>query len=264
MGYGGLINKVIDPFGVGDTAAPQPANPKSVGRDFASLLQAYTNAQPSIYGSEQTYKPQYAALDVNTIGAALPAIAQWFSSANSGARTANVGDVNALGPGAAAGVSGVYNAANPDSAALLKKLTESATSGLQAGSQLAPQDVYNATQPVQADYAQRGLFNSDAARLAQALGLATQGQGLLNQRQQFAQQTYGQNAAVNQFQTPLSLGLTQGESQAPGLATAVAGGAGPTIISPASTYDMFNTAYNARTASNIAGANNAAASANSY
>ena len=182
-----------------------------------------------------------------------------FADANRYSRTANVGDATALGPAAGAAVRGVYDSVNPESAGLLSRLTQSANTGLDAGGKLLPEDINRITAATRADWSSRGLGASDPAMLAEAVNGATAGENVRNQRQSFASSIYDRNSAVNTFLTPQALNLTQGESQTPlfaqGLATS-----GASIVNPAAAYDMFNTAYNARSAANISKANNNAAS----
>lgn len=263
MGYGGLLNTVADPFGIGSTDAPHPANPSAVGNDFRALLTQYINAQPQLLQTAQTYQPGYAALGTNTLNQVMPGAENAIGGANTFSRSADVGDYTNLGPAAGAAVGSVYNSLNPASGALLGKLTTTATQGLNAGSKLLPADMTRITSGVRSNWASRGLGASDPAQLDEAVNLATAGEGLRTSRQNFAQGVYGDNANVNATLMPAVNGLLTGQSAAPALGQTIAAGASANGVNPSAVYDMFNTAYNARTASNIAGANNAAAN-NSY
>lgn len=239
MGYGGIVNDIADPFGLGNTSGPGVPNAGKVGNNYLNLIQGFSQGQPTIFGAEATYKPQYTALDLSQLATAMPSIAAMFS--------------NAL-PSATATVTG----ANPGQAGLLNTLTQSATDQLNAGSNLDPQLTRLFQQSTRGAQAARGLGYGPSDVFNESLGLTEFGNTLRQQREQFAGSVAGMN---NAYETQPTLQLLT-NMMSPALS--VSQGSGPTVIPPSQSYDTFNTAYNARAAANIDAANNAAAANNSY
>jgi hypothetical protein len=265
MGYGGVINTIADPFGIGNTGSPATPNPRRVGSDYSSLIAAYLASQPAIFASESMFKPQYTALDLNNLSTVLnggngaPGVVDDMIGANSRMRTANLADFQRLSPDAIK----TYRSINPGGGALLTKLTDQASAGLDAGSRLTPEQLSTLDDTVRGAQGARGVSYGPASAYSEILANSQFGQDQLTKRQQFAGNVLNMNEAdTNQIFQSIAP-LIGGDSQAPAFAQAVASGSGPTLMPGNQSYDLFNTAYNARSASNIAGANNAAAE-NSY
>lgn len=248
MGYGGVISKVIDPFGWSDPDAVEPADPNAVGADFTSLLNAYIRSQPDLLKAEQTYKPQYLQSSIANLQTGAGAAQDLFRQG----RQANITDLSTLGPGAAAAV----RATNPESAALLSALTGQAQAGLAAGTRLSPDETRNVIDPIASRYANAGFAPGAMQGLEEGLNLFEGGQNLQQRRQNFAGQT---SDRYNRFGDQ-AFSLATGGTEAPAFGQVISSGAGASIVNPSSTYDIFNTAYNARSAANIASANNLTAS----
>lgn len=205
-------NFLTNMLGLTSPNAPQVPQPTKVGKDYMGLLAAQIQSQPTIFNTEQQWKPQYLGLNQSLLPGAAQAI----------------GD------------------ANPGQAGLLSRLTQQASEGLDAGANLGPLQPL-ALNSLRGGQAARGLGYGPGDALNESMGVAQFGNQLQQQRQGFASGVAGMQ---NQFVTQPALGMvTQGGT--------------PTVVPSSQSYDMFNTAYNARAAANIAGANNAAA-AQSY
>lgn len=145
-----------------------PQFAKQYGKDMASIYE----------GTLPTYE--------NLISPAL-------SRVNSQQRGADIADVALYGPLAR---QSILNA-NPDSAKLLAKLNDQANAGLDAGSKLRPEDIYQITKRIKGDYSSRG-FDSPmpASDLAQAMQLYLGGQDVQDKRRSFAGNVLGYNQQV--------------------------------------------------------------------
>jgi hypothetical protein len=257
MGLGGLAEGILGLTG----GTPTPAAPSKgkTAKEFNALLQTYLNAQPQIFGAQNTYQPQYTGLDISQLSEYLPQLTELLSGANAGAASGATSTVNDLGSSAAGGWGNVYNSLNPNTGQLLDSLTSTANTQLAEGSRLDPATLSSITNNVRSDWSSRGLGASMPAAFNEALSEATGGQTLLNQRESNASTVAGQNQSVNQsLLGPTTATLLQ-NSAAPTLTTGLVTGAGPSIVSPTQSSDFLNTGFNAVAASNIAGANNQAA-----
>lgn len=257
MGLGGLAEGIIGLTG----GAPKPAVPgaNKTSKTFNALLQTYLNAQPDIFNAQNQFQGQYTGLDISQLSQYLPQISQLLSGANFAGAAGNTNTVNTLAPSAATGWSNAYNAANPNTGQLLDSETQTANTQLAEGSQMSPDQLSSITNNVRSDWASRGLGTSLPAEFQEALGVASGGQNLLNQRLSNASGVTAQNQQVNQSVLGPTAGTVLNQSQAPTLTTGLVTGAGPSIVSPTQSSDFLNTGFNAQAASNIAGANNNAA-----
>lgn len=256
----------------GGSTTPQPPNPSSVGSDYLGLLQGFSQGLPMLLTDQQAYAPQFLESGLHSVNLGLYGTDQnpgylrdvrgaGVTATNLGrqGRSAFVSDMGTLGPRAAQAVRGT----NPQQTALMDALTSTASSRLAAGTELDPATRARVTQSVRNNWASRGLGAAPAAQLDEAVNLATSGQDLLNQREQAAAGAVG---LENQTVTQPALGIAANDQGLAGTAmgltgaaTGLASGPGATMINPSQSYDMFNTAYNARAAANIAAANNQAA-----
>lgn len=251
---------------------PNVPSPTGTGADYLQLIGAFAQGQPTLSYTESAWKPSYintALSGVNQSLAGTPGGAPGLLSDVAGAAptaaalntygtASNVGNVAELGPAAAAAVRNL----NPGQSALYDQLTKTVSTDLAAGSQVDPATANRITTQVRGDWASRGLGTSAPAQLDEALQFFGSGQNLLTQREQAAQ---GAVQTGNTLTAP-ALALTTSNAGIPGQATdLVSAGAnfgsqaGPTLIPGSTAYDTFNTAYNARAAAQIAGANNQAA-----
>lgn len=135
-------------------------------------------------------------------------------------------------------------------------LTKSASEQLGAGASLDPSLKAVTEQSIRGGQAARGLGYGPSDVLEESRSLTSLGDQLRQERQGFGMNVAGANAAYNM---PL-MSMLSGQSAAPGAAGSEAKTSGPTLFPTTQSYDMFNTLYNAQSASNIAGANNMAAS----
>ena len=259
----------------GGSTTPEVPNAGNVGADYYNLVKGYTAGVPLLLNAERTYKPGFVdtalgSTDQTLFGsdkepgliADYTRILEPLSAAereqNAITRAANVSDMGYLGNAAAKAVGSV----NPDQTRLLDTMTETAQEGMNAGTRLLPKDVDTITRSVRSDWASRGLGTSTPAALDEALQLYGGGEQALARRQAAASEA----AQADQMITLPALNLVTGQSDVPGqgqswVTTGAGMGqqAGATVVPASQSYDTFNTAYNARAAANIAGANNQAA-----
>lgn len=251
-------------------------NMGQVASDYSSMLSAFTAGVPEQLNTENLYKPGFinTALSglhqtlyggdngvgglLSDFSGAIAPIATSQNEANTLATQGAVSNINNLGPAAAAAVGSV----SPDQTALIKALTSTASTQLQAGTNILPSDANRITTTVRGDWAGRGLGDSGPAQLDEALQYYGAGQNALAQRESAAQSAIGTEA---QNITLPALTLATQTSGAPGQAASfvsgaggMAGGAGPTLVPTSELSDALNTSYNASAAANIAGANNLA------
>lgn len=150
---------------------------------------------------------------------------------------------------------------NPGQAQLYDLLNSTATTGLQAGSRLLPEDAYRISQSVRGDFANRGLAASDPAQLQEALQLYGGGQQLLQQRMGMANDVAQLGSSLY---TMPAMTLAQRSDPSALLGFGSGYTNQPNILQQLGGYgsDLFNTNFNSQAASNInrANANNAAVS----
>jgi len=157
---------------------------------------------------------------------ATPGVFELLRRQNTNQRQSDIADVESLGLRA----HDAMLAANPESAALLAKLNAQAQTGLDAGSQLSPDQLANIRAGL-GDWANRGLGYSGPAMLDQATRRTIGGEQMLRQRQQFAQSVLQNNQAI--VGDPF-LQILGRQGSALGTAAGVQGGAGAQIFNPES------------------------------
>ncbi len=248
---------------------PGTPKPSTVSNEYLNLVGGFEKGMPTLANTEKTYKPGFIDTALGGINQSLNSpngllstylnLVPGMTGANTTARTADVNDVGALGAQAASAIRGV----NPQGTGLLDTLNEQANLGLGAGSQLLPGEVSRISSGVRGDWASRGLGTSAPAQLDEAMQLYGAGDTARQSRQNFA---LGVNDANLRGVTAPALSLVTGQNPTTGAATdflnaasTLAGAAGPSLIPGSQNYDIFNTAYNARAAADIASANNRAA-----
>jgi hypothetical protein len=251
-------------------------NTGSVESQYNALLDAFTGSMPTQLGLQQTYQPAYTQTGLQGLENELmgvggtpgylsiygsqvtPAITGAATAANTATRTANVGDVANLGPGAAGAVRNL----NPGQSALMDALTNTATNQLNLGTQLDPTTTNNIISGVRSNWAARGLGTSQPAQLGEAMQLYGGGQSALATRESEAGSVANLNA--NLYTNP-AMELLGGTSTAPqqaqtltGTGQSVSSNAGPTMMPTSDLESLFNMVYNAQAASNISDTNAAA------
>lgn len=100
-----------------------------------------------------------------------------------------------------------YRASDPDLMALREALTRSATTSLNAGSRLLPEDAARITRGVRGDWATRGLGMAAPAQLEEAVQLAVAGETMRGNRLQSAGQALGMLSATQPDYARFILGL---------------------------------------------------------
>lgn len=166
--------------GTGDVKSP---NIRKVGGDYNQLIDAYLGSQDKILASEQKLRPQYDALNTQSLANLMPSLAGIFSSA---------------APGVASTVRGI----SPGQTSLLDALTQSAREQLNAGAALDPALARVTSQSIRGSQAARGLGYSPADVMQESSALTQLGNTLRNERQNFASGVAGMN---NSFETQPSL-----------------------------------------------------------
>lgn len=253
---------IASALGAFDTSTPKP---RDVGSEYERLVAAYLNpaTMSGIYGAEAQYKPKYTDLALSNFGRTLngsngqPGLMDFFAGANRASRGADVADLSAFGGDAATAWRGL----NPQGTSLMDKLYTQAERGLALGDKVDPNTTSRISNSVGTDWANRGLGRSNQAELDAAMRIQGTGQDLFQARQNWA--TGIEALGQNQNQSVMNL-LTR-NSDAVGAAGAFQGASAmPSLFPTTDQYDIFNTAYNARAASNLNNANNAAAGANTY
>jgi hypothetical protein len=228
MGVGGLITGIMG--ATGGAPSSSPPNTGRVGKDYLSLVNAYSKGAPTVFNTEQTYKPQYSDLDLSVLAKAMPSL--------TGMMGASSPDISAL-----------VRSINPGQTNLMDSLTRSATDQLNAGSSLDPDLTRLFQQSTRGAQASRGMGFGPSDAFNESLGLTQFGNDLRTQREQFAGNVAGMN---NQYETAPALNLL---TQLPQMGQAISQGSVPSIIPSSESSDLMSTAYNARAASNIGNAN---------
>jgi hypothetical protein len=293
-------------------AAPEAPAPRNVGQETRDTLQAQVDLAPAVYASEAQYRPEYAQLDNqimrdNLLGKGTdPGLLNLFetqiaprasaldATTATKQRTADIADVEALGPRAAA----AFKAANPDQAALLAKLNEQALgtgasdienelnkqamSDLQLGGNISADENRNVQQYTRGIFQKKGLTNSNPAIFAEALNRSEFSRNRLNERRGFAQSVdqysnerkgadrsflgnvtqLNSSATLDPFMTILGRPSTANQTgQAQFQNAGFSVNSGPQLFNPMNPYaqDVYDSNYNGAAAAGIAGANNKAA-----
>jgi hypothetical protein len=177
--------------------------------------------------------------------------------ARSGARAADIADVQELGPE----MREALRVANPEAAALLDELFGQSELDLGLGATLNPSEYRNISQAIAAGQMERGMGYGPGDNFEQALASLDYGRGLQRERRAFAGNTLAQLEEF--YGNPFERILARSDGNA-GLGVAGAGlGASKqeNLFNPESDYagSIFNTIYNASLAKSIAAKNNQAA-----
>jgi hypothetical protein len=230
--------------------ADAPATP-NYGGITSDTLRAEIEQAPALWAASEEYQPKYTALagreynaflnqiTPNYVGTILPQMSAGAAATNTAARTANIGDIGALGPGAAAAL----RAYNPASAGLLDTLNTQAAEGLAAGTGMTADQQRMLNSSVRGAQGARGTGYGPAASYAEVLANSGFGQDLLSQRQNFAGQTMTANNAF--YGDPASWMWGGGNEAFGSLGTlgSQAGqgvqGAGPSLFNPNAANDLW-------------------------
>jgi hypothetical protein len=108
----------------------------------------------------------------------MPALTEAETAATTARRSANMGDLATLGPGAVANM----KALDPESAALYESLQADAAAGLAAGDRLTSDQQFNVTNPIRSSYASRGFSPGAMEGLEEGINLFGAGNALGQQR----------------------------------------------------------------------------------
>ena len=260
-----------------DFSADAPA-PRNIGQETRDTLQARIDLQdPTNAANRKQSFNDYQTLSdillgrgnsttpsgdnygvVDLLNKVQPGLSQLQQSSQSAQRAADIGDLQKYGQQTV----DALRAADPRQQALLDRLNQQATEGLDAGSGLDPAMLRQTQQSIRSGQAARGMGYGNADVSAEALYSGQAGQALKQQRQGFATQVAGINASTSA--DPM-LALFGRPSQAGGQAQSLLGqtqaGNQASAFDPMNAYasDLYNTNYNGAAAANISTANNNAA-----
>ena len=254
-----------------NVSAPPDRNLVQEGRDS---LQSQIDLAPDVYANRQQYDPLYTDLQVQQVNRALmgngaspgllqtieslsPRIQQIANSTQAQQRAADVEALQMYGPQAVAAIRG----ADPQQQALVERLNREATRGLDSGAGLDPSLANTVSQSVRSRAAANGFGFGLPDAVTEAYAMGDRGQQLRQQRQGFAGQVAGINAATGADPALAILGRPSsagsGAQSLLGAGQMNAGGKGAPDFNPFNSYsaDLFNTNYNAKAAADIAGTN---------
>ena len=249
-----------------DVEAPEP---RDVGQEYRDTLQAQIDLAPDLFEAEANPdygRSAYAGLDLQVLQETLPGLLAAYenqtipSLARADAQSrriqqeADIASLEELGPRA----SEAARAANPQQQALVDALNEQALAELQAGTNLDPSLQRTTQQAIRQGQADRGMGYGVGDVSAEALYTGLTAENLRRQRQQFATNVVGVNAATGTDPFMAILGRSgvnpaagigiqgQGQSFNPG-----------SVFNPESQYasSLYASNQNAQQNANIATAN---------
>lgn len=250
--------------------APPERNLAQEGRDS---LQAQIDLAPQTYAAKSQFDPLYTDLQVQQINRALlgngqspgllatlkqiqPELQSMSDASQSQQRAADIKALQDLGPAAVQAL----RSADPLQQALVQRLNSEATTGLDAGAGVDPSLANVIGQRLRGRSAANGFGFGLPDAVTEAYAVGDRGQALRQQRQQFALQTAGVNAATGADPALAILGRPStsgsGAQSLLGAGQANAAAKAPDF-NPFNSYasDLFNTNYNGQAAANIAGTN---------
>jgi len=247
--------------------SPDAPPPRDYAKETTDTLEAQLKLAPEKYAAEAKYGPLYQQLTIDQLRSATPQLLDIYqkqlapglaateAASRSAARAGDIADVTTLGPQARAAI----KAMNPEQARLVETLTMQAQQGLDAGTQLTPDQARMAQQQARQAWAARGLSQSPGAAVSEVLSSQLAGLGQGQMRQQNALTAFGANQTLYGDPWQQILGRpSQSFSMVPGVA-GQAGGMNPgALFNPESQYaaDINNQNYQGQLSSNIAGASN--------
>ena len=250
---------------------PQTPTPQSYGDQTGRTLQDQINLAPQKYEAEASYRPKYAALDVDIARTstpelldiaeqAAPRIGEMQRRNQSQQRAGDIADVQAL-----AGASRTaYEQLNPEGAAMLKRTNELRMAELENPYGMSESQRRASEQNVRGAQSVRGMGMGPTDAFQEAMYLGDRSQNLYDQRMQGAAQAINQNQSFYGDPFQQILGRTSGAN--PQSYVSQAQGFNPgSQFNPESSYarDIYDTNYNAQAATNLATANNKAGLASS-
>lgn len=220
--------------------------------EYGNLVNDVYNNQGYMLSQEEKYNPRWLALQqqqaqaaqqgaLNLYGQAIPQLAAYQNQANALSTSGQFNNWVQNGRQATEAWRGV----NPQASALYDSLLGRAQQQVDMGSMLNPQDVYRISNGVRQSYAGRGLGNSNAAALSEAMQLYGGGESVYQQRMANAMQMGAANQA---YYSPVTT-LLNSQSQLPGQAqqwNAYAQqltAAGPQQLSTNSQASLLNSVY---------------------
>jgi hypothetical protein len=228
MSVGGIVTGTMGLLG--DYPHSSPPSPNRVGKDYLGLVKGVTAGAPDIFNLEKTYGPQYQDLALQNLGRSVPSFTNIMN-------------------GAAPDASALFKSINPGTSGLMDTLMQHAQAQLDSGAQLDPELQRLFEQMNRKGAASRGMGFGPSDVFNESLGLTKFGNDLRTQRQGFAEDVAKMGT---EEQTLPTLNLLQNIVGGAGQLNA---NSGPTLFPSNQSYDLFNTAYNARAASNIANQN---------
>lgn len=181
----------------------------TMNNEFTSMINSLTAAQPQLYASEKEYAPKYNQLarerlrDTVTGGNGVPGIGQMYALA--------------------------LRSADPGQAQLMDQLTQTANSDLALGASIDPQLLRIAQQSVRGRTAGTLGATGGSGALKEALGVSEFANNLRTQRRGFA-------AGVSAMNDARYAGV-------PGAALGISGVSTGSLVNPATSATLLNSAY---------------------
>jgi hypothetical protein len=246
--------------------------PRDYGQETRDTLQAQIDLAPDQFAAESEFRPQYTALDLQTLAQALrggegsPGLLELYEQDVAPALTRIsgrdrddriAGELGALEQYAPQVTRTLREASG--NAGITDRLTAQAIEGLDAGAGMDPTLANEVSQGVRAGQASRGFGFGMPDVVTEAFARGERGNQLRQQRQQFAGQVAGINQMTGGDPLMAILGRPSGTTaMLPGVTGQGQGLAAGNMFNPESAYaqDIFNTNYNAQAAANIASSNN--------
>ena len=175
---------------------PPPPPPRTLTQEGQAQIDADTALAPQRLALSQQYDPEYAKIQTDIIGQSLdriaPTINRVSQEATTAQRSADIADVEQLGPRAIA----AFKAANPELAGLLDEFSKQAQSELAAGTSLTPDLRREVEQSIRAGQSARGMGFGNSDLLQEAMTSGAAGLALQDRRRKFAADVAGMQSGI--------------------------------------------------------------------
>lgn len=176
-------------------STPSMPTPPSVSRQYAKTLDTQLKYAPALYEASAQYQPLYADLAAQQYNTFLQGITPTYTQdvlpqlrqSATDTRSQNIADVNNLGPLSQLAIRN----SSPEAAAMVDKLMRQGNEGLDAGRQLAGDDLRNLNSSLRSSMGARGVSYGPAASYAEAMAASDYGNQLYQQRQSNALSALG-------------------------------------------------------------------------
>jgi len=257
---------------------PDAPAPQNYGQQTADTIKAQVENAPAVYEANAKYSPLYTKLQSQNLASYLngtdgspgvlslykdniaPTLQAVQQTNQASQRNADISAVEQLGGRAVA----AFQNANPQEKALIDKLNQQASAGLDAGTSLSPEEMRQAQQAARAASQARGDATGTSSIYAETQNVGAAGVARQRERQAFAGQIAGLDQATtpDAFQAVLGRSAMSGNAAQGFLGQGQAGTQAGTsqaagYFNPESGYaqNLYDTNFNAASAQSIAGQN---------